>query len=360
MGGMRLALALLTACSFHHGAAPGADGSLPGGDGSGIDDAPGDGVLPDGLPCYGTGIIQVCATQQPVMKFEVGSNQGLDTDSQCDGGVIVNQANVCVKIAQQIKISHDLHATGSRPLVLVGTDTIEVGMLLDVSSQAGVSPSGAGALGGACGTNHTPGATGGGPGGSFSGIAGPGGNGLTTAAGTQPRPTLLRGGCPGSNGYGATNGGTPGGGVYLIAGTSITIASGGRIDASGAGGGGGTPVGNGGGGGGSGGMIVFDAPMIMNGGDVFASGGGGGEGGDTATGNPGDQATSSQAGAAGGTNGTTVGGDGGIGSFQTTRAGGAGFGGGGGGGGGGGAAGFILVYGASSIMGAGNIAPPPS
>src|SRR5262249_25047103 len=162
----------------------------------------------DGVPCYGSGLVQVCATQMPVMMFEVTADQTLDTDSQCDSGVVVNQTNVCVKIAKMIKITHTLHATGSHPPVLVGTHTVRVGMELDVSSTA-AGQIGAGALpvGGACGTNQTPGTGGGGPGGSFSGIAGPGGNGTTTAAGTQPRPTLLRGGCPGSSGDGATNGG---------------------------------------------------------------------------------------------------------------------------------------------------------
>jgi hypothetical protein len=340
---------LVAGCSFRHGQLE-ADTPI--------------GSRPDAAPCFGSALIQVCETAMPAAQLD--TSQPLDTDADCDANVMVNATNVCVKIAHQIDITSDWSAHGTRPLVLVAEDTITIEMRLDTSSHNTGAIVGPGANSTMCGTNSTPGATQGGPGGSFGGTGGPG-SGTVTAAAPQARPMSLRGGCRGSDGapYNAANGGIggdSGGAIYLIAGTSITVASTGSIDSSGAGGHAGQAGGGGGGGGGSGGMIVLDTPLVMNLGNIFASGGGGAEGGDNVAGKNGGEAADATNAAPGGSGATTSGGGGGIGSFGTTTGGGPGVAGnvGSGDGGGGGAAGFILLFGGGSISGPGGVAPPPS
>ncbi len=345
-----LAWLIATGCSFTHGTL-GPDGGSP--------DAP-----IDAPPCFGKGFVQVCETAPPAGQLDI--SQPLDTDAACDANITVNVTNVCVKIAHQIDIATSWSAHGTRPLVLVAEDTITIEMRLDASSHDTGPVVGPGANSMMCGTNNTPGETLGGPGGSFGGTGGPG-SGSVTAAGPLPKPASLRGGCRGTDG-GAYNGnaggagGDSGGAIYLIAGTSITVMTGGSIDASGAGGHGGHAGGGGGGGGGSGGIIVLDTPLVTNAGNIFASGGGGGEGGDNVDGKNGGEASDATHAAPGGSGATAHGGGGGIGSFDTTKAGGAGGIGnpGAGDGGGGGGAGYILLFDASAISGSGSVGPPSS
>jgi hypothetical protein len=187
--------------------------------------------------------------------------------------------------------------TGTRPLVLLATDSISLDKDLAASSRRGQSD-GPGANYAMCAPYGTPpGANdnggGGGAGASFMTQGGSGGTGNNTAASAgaalaadTASPTILRGGCkgqpggdgpaPGSGGGGASGGGA----IYLVAGTSITLAGNIHVHASGAGSAKGGHA-AGGGGGGSGGMILLSAPTISaTGTKLSANGGGGSSGGD--------------------------------------------------------------------------------
>ena len=376
-------VALSTACGFDHGVVAGTDG---GGSGSNaqIDaaiDAPD--IPPDGAHCYGT-FVTVCLAATPPADYTVGTATKLDTDTECTQVVAQTSGpGLCVVAAQTIHINASLQASGSRALVLLATETLEVGAagMIDVGSYRDVSGPvtevvGAGAASGAlCGTPTTGGnddnggssGAGGGAGGSFGGAGGNGATGRSSAGGAgglsvaaSTPPTFVRGGCSGTTG-GAGDGnaggkpGAGGGAVLLIAGTSITNA--GHVRACGMGGYGGERL-SGGGGGGSGGFIGLDAPAVTSTGIVSANGGGGGEGG--GTNDPGYTASSGilgTAGAAGGT-GNVNGGDGGAGSFGAAPM---GYGGAtdvNGGGAGGGGAGVIRVFPAQSL--GGTVSPPAS
>ena len=279
-----------------------------------IDAAP-DTPAPDATACFGTRLVQLCLDAAPTQAFTVDAATTLNTDSSPLCAHLQSGPNVCVVAATTIAINARLRATGIRPLVLLATTTITIPDAVDVGSHRGDAELGAGANSALCNPGTPPGVNGGGAGGSFTGTGGAGGspNPGTPGAATAT-VAALRGGCAGQDGNGGNKGakGNGGGAVYLIAGTSITVA--GAINATGAGGGGG--VNNspgGGGGGGSGGMIGFDAPAVTLSGLLLASGGGGGEGSVTGqNGNPGaDPLTTAPApGGAGGANGGGSGGDG--------------------------------------------------
>jgi hypothetical protein len=263
-------------------------------------------------------------------------------------------------------------ASGSRPLLLVAYDSIDLQGTIDVSSRR--TPTefvGASADDSRCtpaaGSEAAVGGTGG-AGGSFQYFGGPGGAaGATASAQPTPAPTpvALHGGCDGAPGGGfaaATGGATghSGGAVYLIAQHSITLGDAAQLLANGEGGGKGA-AGAGGGGGGSGGMIVLDAPTITlgTGALVLAEGGGGGGGGDAgdsasdggeclATPGASGGAATAPAGA-GGTGGAASAGAAGHDNATTST---------GGAGGGGGASGVVLMFG--QMMGTATISPPPN
>jgi|GEM_PF-1136114 len=282
------------------------DGDVP------VDMAPGI----DARTCFGTPH-EICLTVLPTGTRTLPAT--INTDTQCDqvetptGGV-----PLCVVSGAQITIN-TTRAEGSRPLVIVATESINVTGNLDVSSKR-MGAAGAGANAAACvaatnGENDGGGAAGGGGGGfgAAGGTAGNGddnnnggaaGNATGGTGGAMSLSTFIRGGCKGANG-GSTNGpnngsnegtnfgpGSNGGGaVYLIAGTSITVAANGSISASGGGGSPGLDQSGGGGGGGSGGLIGLDATTITITGELSANGGGGGGGaGTTNGGNGGDGA----------------------------------------------------------------------
>jgi hypothetical protein len=317
--------------------------------------------------CYGAGPGKVCFAQPPTGTQTI--NAAINTDGAMCATTVIGTAPGCVIAADSITISGTVTVTGSKALVLVAATTLTVTGSLDASSRRG----GGGQLGASadpagCDPGTAPGAHGGGAGGSFGGTGGAGGNdgggmhgGVAGAA--QATLTALRGGCPGQTGAVGGTAGAPGhggGAVYLIAGTSIVIASG-TINASGEPGTGGSTMGAGGGGAGAGGLVAFDAPSVTNNASVFANGGGGGEGaGTNSTGNtPADPTAGA---APGGAGATTSGGDGGPGAFGATANGTAGLpattmGGGGGGGGG---AGLIKLYQAQTIGGSGTTSPPPT
>lgn len=325
--------------------------------------------------CYGTGLVTACFDDVPSGTQTFGGNQTIDTDTDARCATTTNAVPACVIAAETITIENGFWAaSGSRPLVLVATQTISVTSVLTVGSSRQFGFTGAGADMPGCNAGTAPTGSSGGAGGSFGGTGGDGAAvGTAGTAGAALTPTTLRGGCPGQDGadavapLGPGTGGHGGGAVYLIADGSITI--GGLVSASGAGGGGGANgAAAGGGGGGSGGFIGFDTPSLTITGNALANGGGGGEGsGNQSTGLPGQDMSTATTAAAGGAGGSSFATDGGAGSVGaqldgddaaaqctggcTTPT---------SGGGGGGGAGIIQLYRASAASGGGGISPPPT
>jgi hypothetical protein len=318
---------LITACSYP--ALP----SLNGGDDARVSDDASiidTDTTSDAQTCYGTGIVRVCFAAAPTTPLTISTPTTIDTASSAMCAATVSGAdNFCVLVGTTITVNATLRANGTKPLVLIASDSITVTQLIDVGSHRATQTTpefvGAGADPTACMAGTPAGTRGGGAGGSFTGQGGNGGNGAGTGAGTGGRAvngttvaTELRGGCPGQDGNGASRGtgGHGGGAIYLIAGSSIDITGPG-INAAGEGGNPGLPSGgisSGAGGGGAGGMIGFDAPTIACASLLLANGGGGGEGsGEITAGAPGADPSTTAA-AAGGTGGVGIGGDGGNGS----------------------------------------------
>lgn len=329
--------------------------------------------------CYGSAPFSVCFAAAPTGTINITTSTTFDTGTGLGNGTqlmcttpMTGGAGYCVLAAATIAINSPLRAVGTKPLVLVAADSIDVPTSIDVGSrQPPTEPVGAGSDPLACTSGAMPGNGGGGAGGSFLGRGGFGGNGASATAGggvpgmTSSPPTVLRGGCPGQDGFAFVyantgNGGHGGGAVFLIASKSITV--GGTINAGGAGGEGGGNRGSdpraGGGGGGAGGMIGFDAPQVTVTGMLVANGGGGGEGnGTTNPGGRGMDADSTSAAAGGGNE--TIGGDGGAGSSGAANGSGSnGLNASGGGGGGGGGAGLIQAP-ATAILGP-SVSPAPT
>jgi hypothetical protein len=325
----------------------------------------------DAQTCFGTGLVGTCLQTAPTAPLTISISTMINTDSSSMCAPIVSGGNYCVLAATTISVEAPLRATGSRPLVLVASDSIAVSNTIDVGSHRGVtSETGAGADPATCAAGTLPGKGGGGAGGTFAGTGGTGGNAGANAGGTPALVTAvteLQGGCAGQDGQGAAAGvkGHGGGAVFLIAGNTIDVRGG--INAAGEGGSGGANTDSGGGGGGAGGMIGLDAPMITGSGLILANGGGGGGG--SSSNNPGGAGSdpSSISAAPGGNgavaNGTPFGGDGGDGSagllagpgvngandaIDTT----------GGGGGGGGGAGLVKAP-ATANLGT-QVSPPAS
>jgi hypothetical protein len=323
--------------------------------------------------CFGTGIVSECFTKPPTGDLLLDGPIDTDSASPCDSGF----TTACVVAAQTVEVSGTVRATGSLPLVIVATATLDVaaGSTLDVSSLVD-GTAGAGATGNTCPAGQPADDGGGGAGGSFGTSGGNGGGGDNP--GGKPGPTStatsLRGGCPGQGSNANTSGGAGGGAVYLIAGGTISIA--GSVDASGAGGLGGSGqiipgLGGQGLGGGAGGLVGLDAPMVVitASGQVFANGGGGGggAGGDVGgAGGPGGDPTSATVQATGGSGGSSEDPDGGGGAGGQGAAGGHNNGNNGNpggpddgtGGGGGGGLGVILVYG--TLDSGGVLSPSPT
>jgi len=364
----------LAGCSFQAptgatgGDAPQHDIDAPARDDAGHDAS----VTHDTAPvCFGTGLVKPCFDVAPTGDNHVQATTTIDTDDDNACTKVLAQTTgeeVCVIAAGTIEIDATLTATGKRPLVLVATTMLTVGAtgVIDVSSKRNRTTGGAGSNSSLCttagaGQDDNGGAGGGGAGGSFAGKGGDGfigANGFGGTGGVAGNAVALgvvHGGCPGgAGGTDGTNTGGPGnkggGAVYLIAGTSISLA--GFINANGAGGGAGGPT-SGGGGAGSGGFIGLDASSITNTGTLMANGGGGGEGGGNMSGDPGEDPDSRVPnGPAGGGHNNFNGGDGGSGSTKLDVTGAAGHGDSGGGGGGGGAGGIIKTFPTKTLGGA--------
>jgi hypothetical protein len=363
--------ATLLGCSFPHSEV--VDNAVEDGSIEDIDGPPADARVdtPPNATCYGSGLFVECYPPNvPPTNGDAPVGQ-IDTSDSTKCTRVVQQTNgpeLCLRTAKSITISGYVRFKGSRPVVLLATDTITVTSTgtLDVSSfRADVA---AGGNTGTCNNvgngnaDTSPSAVAGAGGGGGGGFGTPGGTGGSSdasggAAGGTTALTLIRGGCRGGRGGTSSSGaggegGNGGGAVYLIAGGSITVA--GTIKANGSGGSGG-PNKAGGGGGGSGGLIAFDTPVLMVTGTVYANGGGGGEGGGGGqTGEHGSDPTSYNSRASGGNN-LSNGGDGGGGS-TFANAGMTGGTAGNGAGGGGGGAGRIKIFQAS--VPAGKLSPP--
>jgi hypothetical protein len=355
----------------------------------------GDGPRPDSEPgCFGVGLLHdICVMPPPTTDVVIATDRTIDTamvgNNNCD--TIVAQPgggpSLCVVAGASITMTSTakLVGIGANPLLLVATNTIDIAGTIDVASRLSTPVQiGAGAdmtCNSPAGANATvnEGAGAGGAGGSFATAGGGGGNGRQPGTNTQGANasaaltvSTFRGGCGGGDGGEADGGGGDGvgglggGAVYLIAGTSITIA--GVVNASGSGGAQGTDglgASGGAGGGGSGGMIGLDAPAITVTGQLFANGGGGGGGGGSQPNNhgqPGQTSTTALVAAQGGSGGTGGGGRGGNGSVLATEAANGGNGSNPycGGGGGGGGAGIIRVFGVAPASLGGMISPPPT
>jgi hypothetical protein len=333
---------------------------------------------PDAQACFGTAPFTICLRNAPTSPVLFAGLTSIDTaTSPLCAATVSGGDGYCVIAGTSITINAgiDVQAVGSKPLVLLASDSITTGLLstIDVGSHrptqivgAGADPTSSCDAGTAPTTNN--GTSGGGAGGSFTGPGGKGGTGSSANPGAGGTPgaivtapvTTLRGGCPGQAGAGANaSGGHGGGAVMLIAGSSITVN--GNVNASGESGGGGLAGFTGGGGGGAGGMIVFDAPFITATSLVIANGGGGGEGGNQfQTGQAGTDP--SDIGQANGGGNIPNGGNGGRGAGGTASAeaaaDGTGGNNGGGGGGGGGGTGLIKAP-ANAVLGT-QVSPPPT
>src|ERR1043165_5525946 len=243
-------------------------------------------VTGDARQCFGSGLGTFCLAALPTGPLSILSDTTIDTDSStlCVAYSGTGAGSYCIIAGTNITIGSHLVAVGTKPLIVIGTNSVSITATLDVASHRVGPVRGAGGNSSACVAGDAAGAGQGGAGGSFGGAGGIGGNGEQGGTkpnpGTTATPTTLRGGCRGRNGsLGA--GGNGGGAVYVIAGTGITIT--GAINASGGAGARSATNEEGGGGGGSGGMIALEAPTISGSGQIFANGAGGGPGNDNSS-----------------------------------------------------------------------------
>jgi hypothetical protein len=371
-----LLVVLVAACSFKTHEVAGPDGTT--GDAQPIVDA---------LSCEFSSQTDTCALGMPSNDLVLSGPHVYDTDTGLlDGNpaphmVLTGHAGPFDAILVRdfhMTLGATLRATGSLPLGVIAFGSIT----LDATTLIDVGVAGAGARtscdnGAVAGADESGGAAGGG-GGGFGATGGHGGDGNadgTAAAGgaggatASATPMGPLGGCPGAHGgKGDVNGGAGGAGggaVYLVAKTSITMATTAGIQAGGGGGGPGLVGGGtfdygdtGGGGGGAGGMIFLESAVVHALGTLAANGGGGGEAsGDGDAGMPGQDAQLGTAPAAGGKGGSSTGTDGGNGGAGTGAAQSVTASSDGGGGGGGGAVGYIIVR--SPDMQLGTVSPPP-
>lgn len=304
--------------------------------------------------CYGHGLLRVCLDAEPSGALQITS-MSIDTASAtCAVVPQTNGPDLCVIAATTVQLAN-VRAIGPRPLVVIATDRITLGGVIDVASRRieGSGVAAAGSNDARCAGTSNPLTGAGGNGGSFGGIGGKGGrSGVNPQASVDPQ--VLRGGCPGTDGNPSALGGRGGGAIYFIAETGISVGTA-TINASGAGGS--TAIATGGGGG-SGGMIGFDAPSltVTTGGQAFANGGGGAGGSqDSSPGSAGTESPSAQFPGEGGLGTGANGGEGSLVSLDGLPGEGVSSSGGGGGGG----AGVIVIYPVSQAGAFGTAVSPP-
>jgi hypothetical protein len=321
-----LLLVVTTACGFPMPADVG-DDAMP--------DA--DAELPqDTTVCYGA-FVRVCFLAPPSEPVTLTADTDIDTDASsiCDKHND-QMDHYCVIAGAGFSLIDNsiITAHGSKPLVLLSTNTMTLEGAVDVSSKHN-GPAGAGASSATtCANSNIIEAIGtsGGYGGSFGGRGAEGEQVIGTdefrgfPAPAIGFPLSLRGGCPGGAGAmgngvaGRGLGGVAGAGGGAVALVATTITIDGAINASGAGGRGGPTIArSGGGGGGSGGMVVLDSKSNFGTirAKVFANGGGGGQGGESGGkgGADGSESKTPVAPGLGGDIAGTLSGDGGLGSF---------------------------------------------
>jgi hypothetical protein len=364
---------MVSACSFTRGTPAKSDASANMEHDSGAGDALID--APEESKCFGVSPFALCLPQVPgqMLAFVDGQTISTSGSPKCAGGqgdivTLGTSTEICAISGTMVSFDGIVSVAGSRPLVVVATQSITVNGTVDASSgPSGSGPGVASAL--VCGATASIDGTGGGggAGGSFGGKGGIGGagnggtGGISVNAVAQP-VGVLRGGCAGGTGpaNGGAVGGLGGGAIFLVSRDTITIASTAVVKASGAGGSGGLPPSGGAGGGGSGGMIVLAASTLTVNASakMFANGGGGGGGANPGNpGGPGSTATVPDVAAGGGGAGGGNASSGGNGGFKTTSASTAASASTGAGGGGGGV-GVIRVLTGQTI--AANLSPSPS
>jgi hypothetical protein len=373
---VRPLLVLLAGCGFQHGVVAGSDGGDSNGPIDAAIDAPPDAFDPR---CFGKSPFTVCLSSVPNVEVTLPTSLNTSTCTSIGGAIaMVSGVEACVFAGTNVYASGSLVGVfGSRPLVVVATDTIVVSTTsFDITSRSrNPASDGPNANPPQCAIASTQngvgsnGGGGGGAGGSFgtAGSSGGNGNGGTSAGGVAAAPAttfdVLRGGCRGGIGGAGQDqtapGGSGGGALYLVARSAIMVT--GTINASGAGGFGGLGSRGGAGGGGSGGMIVMHAPTLSlsAGSRVFANGGGGGGGAGNSSndGSDGSDALTADTPAPGGVAGDIQGTAGAAGAFKSTapsavtQA-------AQGGGGGGGGAGVIRILSGQAVAPI-NVSPTP-
>lgn len=302
--------------------------------------------------CVTGNLISPCFPALPTMDVTINAAVDTDHDPRCVGQTQTGGPDVCIIGGMNLTVAGTVHATGSRPLVLVAVMDLNVNGALNVQGTGGSQAAGAGT--GACNAadgGNDPSSPGGGGGGGFGTPGAGGGNGQGTggqAGAATANPPYVRGGCPGGKGGNGSGGqglgGIPGGAVYMIGGNSVNINSGAQVLASGGGGAAGPAGGGAGGGGASGGLVGLDSPNVVGvDGNIIADGGGGGGGANSmAMGGPGQQGTDTSATGGNGASGAGSGGNGGV-NATAPSAGTSGTAGTGGGGGGGGSVGIVWL-----------------
>ena len=322
---MRLlpAVVLATGCGFGPpGASPGGspstgdDAAVPSPDGS----KPGDPFVPLHVPAGG----RAPGTEDLELAQSVDTGAlTIDGSASLPAGVVfdmwpqpggVELAVLHVR-GLRVPVGATVRVTGSRALVVVASDAIDISGVLDGSAQrtqpgpGGAGP-GAGSGAGRAGSHAGNFRDSGGSGGSFAGTGGRGGSaggsgGMfgcmalqgPTGGSTYGDRTLTvlvagsGGGAANASTCGTREPGAGGGAIQLSSATSVRVSGG--INAGGGGGGGGRSQQIGasqcdmsaGGGGGSGGAIVLQAPLVEVSGTLAANGGGGGSAGGDFDGN---------------------------------------------------------------------------
>ncbi len=312
-----------------------------------------------------------CSTAGTVdLVLNTGTTALDSTDQAACDSLALNSGGVpiCVKKYRTVSISVGaiLSLTGSRPLALVATDSVQIDGILNAGARRTVPGPGGGFFTG------VPGSGGPGMGPSSSGAGyganGGAGKGSPSASGFPYGSVDLiplfagSGGAPEGGGVDASPGGAGGGAIQLVSCGSLIVGSNGIINA---GGGGGSPGVGAGGGGGSGGAVLLEALNITISGIIAANGGGGGGGGGVTLplggfGQDGQASRSALPSLGGVSGGAGSGGDGGASSSPN---GGDGTGTASGGGGGGGAVGRIRVNvrpGTVPNLSGATISPAPS